>query len=364
MQNNELLKTPNNPNNYIPKNITNVIKGVAILLMLFHHFFTFPDWYTGTITYGFENVLYFLCGPTRICVGIFCFLTGYFYFFNNNKNYKYSLKKIVNIHINYVSVFIPFLILSLILGCYELSYITIFEFLGMNDQIMVFCWYVWFYFLVMLTMPLFVKAENKHVLWGVLLGFVLPMLICGIYSRYIHLNSSLLYAAGHEYTTFYCVVIIGYMCAKYNIFNKVFDRIFKAKVKSKVLIFFINLFLIIFSFLGKNFLPGVYYGFLGLNLDVVYVPLFIYGLVNIALLIKNEKFLIPLQFLGKYSLTMWFVHCVFFNCLSVYTQQILYLPKNIILVYIWGTLITLLVAYLIELPVKQFTKFINNRVFK
>ena len=59
-----------------------IIKGIALIMMFFHHFFTFPETYTNVISYGeWENIFLFLQQPFKLCVGMFAFLTGYFYFF-------------------------------------------------------------------------------------------------------------------------------------------------------------------------------------------------------------------------------------------------------------------------------------------
>ena len=39
--------------NYIEKEATNYIKGIAIVLMFFHHFFTFPEWYIEGVSYPY-----------------------------------------------------------------------------------------------------------------------------------------------------------------------------------------------------------------------------------------------------------------------------------------------------------------------
>ena len=70
---------------YFSKETTNIIKGVAIILMFFHHFWGFPNWilpeYGGS---AYEN-LSFLRFPLKICVLIFCSLSGYFYYFSRKK---------------------------------------------------------------------------------------------------------------------------------------------------------------------------------------------------------------------------------------------------------------------------------------
>ncbi len=68
----------------LSKRDSDIIKGIAIILMYVHHFFCFPTWYVDGISYpqltGFAEFFRF---PTKICVPVFAFLTGYVYNKNN-----------------------------------------------------------------------------------------------------------------------------------------------------------------------------------------------------------------------------------------------------------------------------------------
>lgn len=75
---------------YFNQRTTLVIKGIALVLMFIHHFFTFPDWWIDGIDYpNIQKMSTYLCWPLKICVPIFCFITGYVYVFNKRKNFKY-----------------------------------------------------------------------------------------------------------------------------------------------------------------------------------------------------------------------------------------------------------------------------------
>lgn len=81
-------------NSYIERNTTDIIKGIALILMFFHHFFTFPDaWIDSVSNIYTDNYFEIFQNGTNLCVSIFAFLTGFFYYYNNNKTVKYSIKK-------------------------------------------------------------------------------------------------------------------------------------------------------------------------------------------------------------------------------------------------------------------------------
>lgn len=64
----------------LSKRDSDIIKGIAIVLMFIHHFFCFPAWYIEGISYPqLAEFAEFFRFPTRICVSLFAFLTGYAY---------------------------------------------------------------------------------------------------------------------------------------------------------------------------------------------------------------------------------------------------------------------------------------------
>ena len=74
--------------NYIEKEATNYIKGIALILMFVHHFFTFPKRYINGISYPYlSKFATLMCAPLKICVPVFAFLTGYFYYFSKRCNF-------------------------------------------------------------------------------------------------------------------------------------------------------------------------------------------------------------------------------------------------------------------------------------
>lgn len=82
-------------NNFISRADTRLLKGVAIILMLVYHFFTFPEWYISGIGYSYSAILEkYLYGPTQWCVALFAFITGYTYYYNTNKSLFYSILKV------------------------------------------------------------------------------------------------------------------------------------------------------------------------------------------------------------------------------------------------------------------------------
>ena len=71
---------------------TQILKGIALLLMLVHHTSLPNHWAEdGTTLFSYLGHQVF---ATKFCVWIFAFLVGYGFFCSKNKTLKYSLKRI------------------------------------------------------------------------------------------------------------------------------------------------------------------------------------------------------------------------------------------------------------------------------
>ncbi len=353
--------------NFIHRKSTNTIKGVALIFMFIHHLFTFPEWYVDGISYpyllGFANVFQ---SPLRICVPIFAFLTGYFYFFTKKKNYSYSLKKCTDVWVNYFFTFIIFLITAILLKTYDFSFIKlIFECFGLYTPTMIFGWYIAFYFFAMLILPLYSKASEKNALITFFLMLVFSVILSPIFDKIVFEKVNIISTLMEDMCWFPCVAI-GYVFAQHKLFFSISKTV---KTKYTALNVLISCGFMIVPFLARYFTPQyildrdlftkVAFSFY----DFVYAPLFIYGLISITKLIKNKKILFPISMIGKYSLSMWFIHCIFFNTCKEYTQWFLYLPKNPILVVLWGLFICLVASYIIMIPINYLNK-IKNKLIK
>lgn len=100
------------------KDHTKIAKGVAILLMLTHHLFAFPErihlsqGYISILSIGNNNIEFILGVFGKICVSIYMFLSGYGIYMSslrkNNITLSNSFNRIKKLYINYWIVFILF----------------------------------------------------------------------------------------------------------------------------------------------------------------------------------------------------------------------------------------------------------------
>lgn len=341
--------------NYIKKTHTNIIKGVALIFMFVHHFFTFPERIVCGVNY--ENIevfsIYFH-DALKICVPIFAFLTGYFYFFNKNKNYRYSFKKSTDLYINYLVIFALMLVTDFLLQCYEFGIKdVILELLLLRTPNMEFCWYVLFFIFVMFCMPLFAKIADKNSVIAFSVGVVLPTVIIYILNCLGEVETFRRFDTVFDvikYISWFPSVASGYIFAKDNLFQKMHE----CNVKSKFVTIVMCFAYMLLPFVARN---------QSASFDFIYAPLFIFGLVEIIDMIPNIKVLLPLSIIGKYSLLMWFIHSIFFNVSKEFTQPILYYPHNAILVTLWGLIMCLLASVILTYPINVLIK-LKNKIFR
>lgn len=350
-------------NNFISLTETNILKGVALIFMYIHHMFTYPGMYVDGISYpSLETFVQIFRHPFNP-VSIFCFITGYTYVFSKNKTLKQSLKKIFKILIPFWVVMITFMIIGILTNTYNFSIGNfILESLSLKRTIMCFCWYIYFYVIVMITMPFISKVSEKmNATQNVLVLLFIPVTI--FYAlKGIFFNNDIIVDILNNLIRFYPTVIAGYLVSKYDVFNKLESINIKERYRL-ILCFFV----LVSSFLLKYLVPYVGYGTIStrrhlldltMNLDIVYTPLFIYSFIKLARLF-NVKLYIPLIKIGKLSMLMWFTHCLFFNCSKEIFMPILYAPGNAILVLIWAIILNYAMAFLFNIVTSRLVKLIK-----
>ena len=337
------------------REMTEVIKGVAILLMVTHHCFGFPQWYVGGISYTGtflgQTLAEWICVPTKICVAIFACLTGYLYEVKHDFSYSYACKKIIRLYFAYwMELFFLFLPLIYLVGNQnglEGKWWQNIWGYGENN-IIYFGWYVYFYLFTMTLLPLVRKLLMRGGKW---LRFLLPVLLCGILRRYVpHLGwpQQFLDAADNCLRYFPCVVS-GIWIGMYG-FPLWWEKFWKR------LGMFGGFLLCVVIYLLKKEYPqiGVW------NLEMFYAPIFIYGITRIFVRTKGI-FTKIFRLLGRYSMQIWFLHAVFFTpLLREETQWIAFLPQIPFLVVIWVILLCLIPAFIFA----KLEQFLTQKVLR
>lgn len=335
---------------YFDAHTSLILKGCMLILMFAHHFFTFPSWILDSVHHVNYNFLAsLLCSPTKICVAVFAFLTGYSYFLSKKHTFLYSLKKVFSLFTAYWMVFIPVYLLAVFVFDYPFSVEGfLVELFALKNTVLPFCWYVLFYAISMLYLPLIYRLLSKNLVLSLVFGAFLPVVLCQILLR-VSLPAEIAEFLS-RFQSYFPILYLGFLCSQYSIFNRL-DSIITKILRKKFLIIAGLAFLLVGIFFSSNILygsssPSVLSQLISKAVYTVSIPFFVFSLVYMIKSFSGKIIAPLLAAIGKKSMFMWFLHGIFFNFLSTYTQQILYFPYVPLLILIWG----LFICYCFAVP--------------
>lgn len=311
------------------KEMTMKIKGVAILIMICHHFIVIPFSEFPVFVKAFG-------GACKICVAIYAVLSGYGYYFSKEKTIRHGIKKILGLlkiyWISFFTIFIP----AAIMGGANLSLgRIILEVFGLYPNLNWFAWYVYFYIFCMLAMPFIYKSFRFRPIINLGLLLIGPYLIelalyCVLNNNQIILIDELI-----SCMVYFPCFLMGYWMAD----NKIIEK-YKSLMLSKSVIF--NIFGIVIVFILRLLVHEV----IGFLLDVFYALALICFLVGGFESLSEFRFVDELFMkLGKYSTGMWFFHAVFFSkYVCDWFKPILLLVSCPPLMFVWLVVLSYLGA--------------------
>lgn len=318
-----------------------LIAGIAVIMMMFHHFFGFPDYRTCSNDFiesfniagvSFERML---AAFGKLCVAIFAFSSGYV-ICKMQQNYKSVRMRFIRIEkflLSYWVIFALFIIYGLIIGDpIPTGKDFIFNLIGLNTGPhyiyvnVTFAWYVTFYIILVITSPLLLiiftgKSLFRDIILFIIITYTFSFIPSNIWGSVLGP---------------FPVSILGILVAKWDVFGWVDARISMkptwAMLGVIVLIALLRQSLILFD-LNK----------LGNWVEGIFAAIFIFATINLFQNLKwkwIEKFFL---FIGAYSMNLWFLHGIFFTG-SRPLQTLLYYPKYPLLILIGGILMLIPIA--------------------
>lgn len=326
-----------------------MMAGIALVMMLVHHFFGFPDYrlegncFYEPLQIGGISLERILASSGKLCVAIFAFTSGYA-IWSNRGNYD-SLKSVaqraIRFLVNYWVIAILFLIYGLLVG-EELP--NGMEFVsnmfgnatgpGYAYVNVAFAWYVFFYIMLLLLSPVLLKIVSLSSKIGDLGWLVFSQLL------YVGLRVSGISAMvgslpvdgllGVLITSF-----LGVLVSKWNIFEQ-WRAIIKRFPKIACFVLAGTVLMIRQIVLLMDVNVG------GLP-EAVFAGLFIFLCLLWIRELKGRRLKRMLTWIGVYSMNLWFLHGIFFTG-SRPLQWILYYPRVSILILIWGLVLLMPVA--------------------
>ncbi|QOH60379.1 acyltransferase family protein [Paenibacillus polymyxa] len=325
---------------------TNIAKGIAVILLLIHHLFAFPDRlkydYVSLFSLFHERGEFYLGHFGQIAISIFLFLSGYGLYKSNVQNPQHLMQKsftrLSKIMINYWVVFLLFIPVGLyFFGTSDrFQHNSIMDFLrnfiALSSSYNGEWWFLYDYILLLLIFPVTFQAFQRNT-W-------VTLLIAGL----VFYNS---YSQGNYYSIMYWQLpfMIGLFFAKYKLYSWI-NKIYNSIIFNNIL-FDIVVLVLLFRFRTTS------QWFEKTTIDMIIAPVVI--LVSIHLMNKL-KLTRPFAYLGKNSMNIWLTHTFF--C-YYYFQSIVFFPKVSILILLWLTLLTVLTSIIVN----SIISLINNKVY-
>lgn len=341
------------------------IKGIGIVLIMMLHF-----WYAGNFSWittdcvreGIIPIsLYKAIGAfCSMCTSVFAFLTGYTFWVAKEKWDKsfYRVKKIGSTLLEYWMYLALFLLIGGIakeplpdIKNVILSVLALNTTVGAPYVNVVFGWYISFYIFLIIIYPLINKINHWR-LWKMIIGYAGILFLC----KFLKTNVT----QEWMWTSFWdraCLIVavgVGGICAKYEVFEKIYEKLKKnclQTIFSGGVITGVLLLLRVFT--------GVYLKDIWGTVYTVYIILAYFLIAE-----KMKPISRVLNEIGTYSMGMWLISGIFFLPSGEFLK-FAYFPRYLILVLIWVLLSTYTFAKVIQyLENKVRMLFISAKIVK
>lgn len=319
---------------------TAFIKGIAILLMIWHHALI-PEFYVSPEPFMRSWGMIHLSMGGKFCVGLFTFIIGYGYACSKNHTFSYSSSHICKLLKQYwalcLLIFIP--LGTLFGGGFLTDWQTILcNLAGLKFQYNLASWYVLFYAMLAII-PISKLADKKPYL-----TLLSSVIVFGVTATLINGRANMWCDAINRWCFYTPVLIAGYVAAKQEWIKWIPNQSACAYLITSLLV------------LVARCLVASLQGF---STDTLFAPIFIYSIVaylnkaDVAGLVRKT-----FERLGKVSMYMWFLHAIFY---SDYTKSIFQLSplwlNNPFAAFVLTTFISYLFA---ELTIAVSERILRN----
>ncbi|MBP5282493.1 MAG: acyltransferase family protein [Lachnospiraceae bacterium] len=340
------------------------LQGVAILLMLYHHFFNDLSIYGGAFSTRWPQLVIYFAWFGKICVGTFAFVSGYGTCrqLAAKKDLKESfllcIKQAFGLLVRFWVVLLLFVGLFLLLGKREwkpeefIKNIACLEYTYNGAH-----WYVGQYVKMMLLLPIFdwffrkteeKSEQKKRWIFLSVCAAVGVILMCAALLSVV-VRGYLIVAVKWLRPAFLLVFFIGYLLARFAVFEELFRRTDKFAKWIRV-------------FAGIAVLAGVILvrGALAdsaayATLDFLFVPVFITGLL---LILRDGGFLEKgLGWVGGMTAYLWLTHLFIYDLSK---DMILKVTDRITLFYLAEVLLCIVIAWIMKMLDRTIMKMIKK----
>ena len=326
---------------------TQILKGVAILMMLWLHLFLNLDVANGCINFLFINGVPFSHILTKACrpVNIFLILGGYgLYCVYIKGNDKRRYFRIFRLYVHYWIVFALFVPLVLFLSPKTINVhsisIVIKSLMAYNTTWNTPCWFLLPYSILSLSYPFLFRLLDKYDIKLTLIIIISIEILqsqCYVSYQSFFKNHSMLILI-NNIAGYVEPFILGAILRKYYLVEKLKNTTKSFQWKSSVVLFIL---IIIIT--------------LKCSTSIFYLSIYEVSFIFLFLLINRSKWIDDvLMFFGKHSMNMWMIH----HMIYFYFSDLTYSPKYPILIWIGLILMSLFSSCIVNLISKYIEKIV------
>lgn len=316
---------------------TKAVKGIAVLLMLLHHLFGFPDRIGGISSYV---SLFHVSGKPieqlvgsfgNICVAMFFCLSGYGTYLwcsNNKENVKKIPSKIKQLYIAYWRIFVVFVPICIIAGSKQIEkklFVLISNLIGVSCSYNAEWWFLFPFVLLQMLFPLILRWIDRKrgnllcdvialITFQSLYAFLLPRIMG--YPLFTEFKNSIYWYQLNFVLEWLPSFMIGCICAKYHLFES-----YLTFFKSRFTRIFSSFMLLLAAFcIRKNAYDPV---------DYLLAPVVI--IACNAIIRDFHGIMSVFIAIGKQSTNMWLIHSFFIYQIC---QKFVFSPRYSILIFL------------------------------
>ena len=331
------------------------LKGIAIVMMLFHHCFQMASRYDGwTILFSplREQQVINLAVGCKICVAIFAFISGYGLFLGikNKRDIStiWCIKRYIKTMSGYWFLWITAAVITQITdkrmtrsffydGPYRGFIYVLLDFFGVKQlfgtpQLLSFSWYMSAAVVFILITPLVYKARDE--LWLVLAGSILLL-------RSLHPGKSG-FTGNEAVYTYLSPYLLGAIFARYSLFDR-WQRIGAGHIWVRVYRIAVESWLVVVCYKLYQNIPREYFWEFHYGIYPIIFILLCMEFISIVAVLRRR-----LCFLGKHSMNIWLLHGFF----RPYT----YAGKHFVVVVILLICVSLTLSIVVE-RLKKLVKY-------
>ena len=330
-----------------------MVQAIAVMLMVFHHLFGFPERisvpYTMMFDFEILHIETIMSYFGRICISIFAFSSGYgLCKIGQNKRfvdrYKLIFKQLEKFYLRLWGVCILFIPLGYALGVYRFNLITLVEsFLGISVVYNAEWWYITTYLSFLLLYPIIymlleMSCKKSKKMGVVFIGMVLLLVSCA----YRCLEDK-------GFWCWFLCFVMGMVTVEFQIFDAMHQAIQKMGKYKPIFIAFGS---------GGICIARILFS-ADCEWDYLFTPLIIFFVV---LILKSKactkQFRKLLFMIGKYSTYIWLTHTFY---AYYYFQELVYCVKYSALIFVWCLICSWVTGYVLECGVQMLKRLIGKK---